>query len=151
MNLKIDEKLIKEKISRKKKHRVQKRSQKTATANKEVLAEVDKPQFIQGHETRDFNGSVEGLSLNSSKSHEGLIGLNPLRKRRTKPELKNYIKICKILCNVIYMILKDYEIEDLNFILSPVNIIYMYLSSKLNSKIRQKELMKVCVTSLYPS
>ncbi len=48
-------------------------------------------------------------------------------------------KMCKILANIIYLILKDLESEKLELLPSPINSIYIHLSSKISMNNRNKE------------
>ena len=134
MDIKIDKKSIKDKLY-------------GGKINKKGLNkfdnehEIEKPNFVDSLEIKDMNASQE-ISLTSLKSQENLL-LMQNKKKKMKRELKIHAQICKILSNIIYMILKEYQTDELNFIISPINIIYMYLSSCISSQIRRKEMIKV--------
>lgn len=134
MDIKIDKKAIKEKLfDVKNKRKIFKKS--------ENEHDFEKPNFVDSVEIKDMNASQE-ISMTSLKSQENILSMQN-KKKKLKREVKIQAKICKILNNVIYMILREYQYEELNFITSPMNIIYMYLSSCISSKIRRKELTKV--------
>lgn len=135
MDIKIDKKSMKDKLF------FGKNMKKDFKKNHDHDHEIDKPNFLDSLEIKDMNASQE-ISMNSLKSQENIFSILNKRKKM-KRELKIHAKICKILSNVIYMILREYQTEELDFIISPVNIIYMYLSSCISSRIRRKELIKV--------
>lgn len=134
MDIKIDKKAIKEKL-------FDVKNQKKIFKKADNEHEIEKPNFVDSLDIRDMNASQE-ISMTSLKSQENILSLLN-KKKKMKREVKIHAKICKILNNVIYMILREYKYDELNFITSPMNIIYMYLSSCLSSKVRRKELTKV--------
>lgn len=134
MDIKIDKKAIKEKL-------FDVKNQKKNFKKADNEHEIEKPNFVDSLDIRDMNASQE-ISMTSLKSQENILSLLN-KKKKMKREVKIHAKICKILNNVIYMILREYKYDELNFITSPMNIIYMYLSSCLSSKVRRKELTKV--------
>jgi len=134
MDIKIDKKSIKNKLFGCK-------NPKRGLNKFDNDREIEKPNFMDSLEIKDMNASQE-ISITSLKSQENLFSMQN-KKKKMKRELKIHAKICKILSNVIYMILREYQSKELSFIISPINIIYMYLSSCISSRIRQKEMIKV--------
>jgi hypothetical protein len=129
MDIKIDKKTIKDKLFKK------------GLKKSDNDHEIEKPNFLDSMEIKDMNASQE-ISMTSLKSQENIFSMQN-KKKKIKRELKIHAKICKILSNIIYMILREYNSEELNFIISPINIIYMYLCSCISSRIRRKEMIKV--------
>ena len=128
MDIKIDKKTIKDKF-------------KKGLRKAENEHEIEKPNFLDSIEIKDMNASQE-ISMTSLKSQENIFSMQN-KKKKIKRELKIHAKITKILSNIIYMILREYNTEELNFIISPINVIYMYLCSCISSRIRRKEMIKV--------
>lgn len=130
MDIKIDKNTIKRKINQNKHDFLKERPL------------IDKPNFIDSIEIKDMNESQD-ISITSLKSNEFRMGSLVNKERKSKKELKSSAKLVKILSNLIYLILKEYKITELNFVVSPINIIYMYLTSGISANIRKKEMIKV--------
>lgn len=71
-----------------------------------------------------------------------LMMMNTNRKKKSKTELNNIRKMLKIMSNIIFMVLKDLSDTEKQFLPSPVNCLYSYLSSETNSFNRKKDLIK---------
>ena len=137
MDLKIDEKALKERMSIKKRLKMEKKKQRQPLG--------DKLKLLDSASLRELNNSNEDLSLASSKSQIGVE--NSVQIRKSKKNLKILQKFCRILFNLIYKLLREFEIERLNFVISPVNFLFMYISSQLSGKVRQKDAVKMALSS----
>ena len=120
MDIKIDKKQLKEKLGE-------------GISEKNRHMAIDKPIYVESSELRE---------INESQSQEISLSMGNMKKV-SRRDVKIWGKVAKILCNIIYLFLREFPTNELSFLLSPINVLYMYLSSDVSNETRWKELAKV--------
>ena len=146
MDIKVDEKLIKEKLNKKRKmkHLKKKNNIKLSKIKNLEIKEVESSKNSEEEDSEDESptGKPE-VTFQGAKFLEKDKGKNYDTKKRNKQDLKSLGKMIKILANLIYCILKDYDVNKLQNFSSLVSTLYLYLSTHAAHEIREKELRKV--------
>ncbi|KAL4475130.1 hypothetical protein ABPG74_001826 [Tetrahymena malaccensis] len=153
IDLKIDESFIKQKIKKRKRD---KGSSKKAEFKQQQQQQIEQEQItlLDSIDLKELNVVAGQDNLSSNTHRESapsisqlpnqmmLMMMNANRKKKSKTELNNIRKMLKIISNIIFMVLKDLSDQEKQFLPSPVNCLYSYLSSEVNSFNRKKDLIK---------
>jgi len=102
------------------------------------------------------DSDLEGLKINvspgnykrGSSSAKKAAG-RQMEKSKKKQELKTSLKAAHMTANILFLLLKDMNMEDLQQYHSLVNLFYMGLSSNLSQNIRRKEEVKAGLSLNY--
>lgn len=125
------------------KHMKKKNNIKLSKIKNLEIKEVESSRNSEDNSEEESPTGQPEVTFQGTKFLDRDRGKNLEAKKKTKQDLKALGKMLKILANLIYHILKEYDINKLQNFSSLVSSLYLYLSTHAAQEIREKELRKV--------
>ena len=159
MDLKVDEKLIKEKLKKKKlrsSKKLKNYHKKTSNFGRDITVEIKEVASSENSENiseilDDISPKIQSTPETKNKNNQFTNKISDKFefKKRKKQDLKYLIKVSHILSNIIYLTLKEFDIEKLQHYTSLINIMHNFLSTDISHNSRAKEKTKLATKSSF--